>query len=441
MKKTLFFVEKKLFNVLAYWEYWKLKRVLQYDAIKLGKYQRKQLEKTVHAAMRFNLYQEKFRQAGVDPASIHTLEDLKKIPPLTKSEYRQMVQEALDADSTGIYKNCHHDHTSGSTGMPLHICQTPREAAAVVAQLLYILNKNGYRLFRDSSLDMSSPVHKGTRKAKSVLQRFGLLRKTYVSTMDSPEHIIETINQSKPEEILAGKSILSSVLSYAKEHQYKVHPVKLVVNTAEKMDDGAMALIEEFFGSHVMIDTYASIDLGIIASTRREDRFCFHLNPAHYLYEILDEQGEEAESGRIVVTRLDQREFPMLRYNQGDWIESFRNEKTNELFFRTVNGRADDYIVTREGKRFSFHSLFAFLPRCLDLLQYRVIQEDYDHLHLLLVSKPGCVREHSEMEREFTENLDRYLTGANMKYTFEWVESIPMDPNGKIRVIISKVAQ
>ena len=442
MTRWISFIESKLlFNFIVFYKYWELKTVSAYSEEKLALWQRKKIKKLVKAAVKHKLYRDKFEAAGIDPSKITTPEDFERIPCLTKDEYRNMVNDALDHDTKGIYKYWHKDHTSGSTGMPLHTCLSPVEYATVVAQLLFILQKNGYRLFLDSSLDMTSPVHKGTRQAKSFLQKFGMLRKTYVSAMDAPEDVIAVINREKPTEIVAGKSNLNTVLRYADEHQLSLYPAKYIVNTAEAMDEASYAFIEKFFGKEALIDSYASIEAGILAYTMRQDRHKFHLLPAHYLYRILDENGVDGDNGMLYVTRLYQRAFPMINYRQGDAVESFVDNEDGRRYLSVIRGRADDYIFTRDGKRFSFHHLFAFLPKSREVDQYRVIQEDYETLRLVLVQNTHSNRSMQELEQEFSQELNRYLTGAHMDYIFEWVDQIPMDPNGKIRAIISKVKE
>ena len=432
-----YFIQSKLFNFIVYYKYLVLLKQSGYSLEKKKKVQQKKIRRLVKAALKHPLYQKKFTEAGVDPALITTPEDLKKIPILTKNEYRDMIL-ACNIGSKK-YKHFHKDHTSGSTGVPLHTCLSPAEYATLVAKRLLILHKNGYRIFRDSSLDMSSPAHKGTRKSKSLFQKIGLLRKTYVSTMDDPKDIVEAIIKEKPTSICAGKSILHTVLLYAKKHGIELPKVKMVENVAEAMDDTSANLIEYFFGDNVITDSYASVECGIIAYSLRFDRRHFFLDPLQYVYSIRDENSNETDEGELFVTNLYLLHFPMINYKQGDFVESALDEK-GERYIKQVHGRNDDKIISRDGQRFSFHYLFAFLPRTLYLEQYRVIQESYDDLKLILVMKKDSQIDKAVAEKEITENLDRYLK-TKMKYTFEWVDQIPIDANGKIRVLISKIKQ
>ena len=438
MGNAVQFIESKIFNFVVLQKLVELKWQEDF-ARNTERHTKRMIRSIVRAAMKHQIYRDKFAKAGLDPAKVDSPEELERLEPLTKDEYRSMVEEALASDTNDRYKWCHKDHTSGSTGKPLYICFSVEEYATIVAQLLYILNKNGYRLFRDSSLDMSSPVHKGTRRAKSILQRFGLLEKYYVSTMDDPRDIIKTINEVKPTEMLAGKSVMHSVLQYAVENGLHIYPSKIIVNSAEPMDDRAAELIEHFFGPDALIDTYATVESGILAYTMRGDRHKFHLNNSHYLYTIIGPDGLHSDDGELFITNLFFKQFPVINYKQGDRVKSFVDVDGNR-YLTQVLGRNDDCIITRDGKRFSFHYLFAFMPRYNIIEQYRVIQEDYDRIRMVLVPRKNVDIDKEELERELAQQLNTYMKDNQLQCEFEWVDSLPLDANGKIRVIISKMS-
>ena len=225
---------------------------------------------------------------------------------------------------------------------------------------------------------------------------------------------------------------------YASDNNLEIYPIKFISNTAEPMDDSSAALIEKFFGSDALIDCYASIEAGIIANTMCGNRHKFHLNQSHYIYSIKSTDGETADNGELFITNLFLHQFPMINYKQGDYVESIV-DKSGTRYITKVKGRNDDYILTKDGKQFSFHSLFAFLPKCSFIEQYRVIQEDYDNLRLLLVMRKSNKVDKNIVEKDFTEKLNLYLQGAEMTYHFEWIDEIPIDKNGKIRVLISNL--
>src|SRR5512138_3219710 len=63
-------------------------------------------------------YRQRFAQAGIEPESIRSLDDIARLPVLTKDDIRT-AGDALFSDSF-TRTNSVHNRTGGSTGVPLH---------------------------------------------------------------------------------------------------------------------------------------------------------------------------------------------------------------------------------------------------------------------------------------------------------------------------------
>lgn len=428
--------QAKLFNFYVLRELLSLQREAKYSAEKMRAAQERKIREIVQSAARYPLYQKKIADAGLKPEEIHTPEQLAQVAPLTKEEYREIIEQTVKNDPEK-YRYCHKGHTSGSTGMPLNVCNTPMEYAHIIAQLLFILSSQGYPVFRGKSMDMRSPSQTGS-DAKSIVQKLGLLRKYYVSTLDDPEVIISRINEVQPDELKAGKSIMQSVLRYAYENKKTIYPVKYIVSSAEPMDDYTRMLIEHFFGSKALIDIYATIESGLIAYTANGDQSRFCLNNSDYLYSVCDAEGNPAEEGELRITNLFLKEFPMINYRQGDHVNFVKGED-GKMYLGAVTGRSNDYIITKDGKNLSILHIFPAIAAVYDYVaQYRFVQEDYDSLKLVLVRRPDSVLSEEQIEEKLRESLHKYV-GDTLQYSFEWVDVIPVDKNDKIRVLINKM--
>ncbi len=437
MSNIMSILKAKLFNVIVINKYLQMRIEDGYSEKKLEAVRAKRIRKTVKASLAHELYRNKYKEAGLDPNSIKTQADLEKLPPLTKEEYRELVRTALEKDGEK-YKYYHKDNTSGSTGVPLKTCLSPSEYAVVMARLLFIWNKNGFRVFTDSSMNISSPIHDMSHASKSVIQKLGLLRKYRLSATDSPEHVANEIARLRPDVLGGGKSVVSNILKYAAENGIEFPFIKFVSNNAEAMDDAAYGYIEKTIGSDSLVDIYSSIESGIMAYTLRRNRHKFYLLPLDYLYSIHDKSGNAADKGELFVTNLYLHTFPMINYKQGDFVSSFV-DGDGKRYLTEIQGRADDFIITSDGKRYTHHHLFAFLVKSTFCDRYRIIQEDYDTIRMILVKNKNSEYTVEEIEGIFRQKLDSVLGGSGMKYIFDWVEEIPIDPNGKIRRIINKI--
>jgi hypothetical protein len=74
----------------------------------------------------------------------------------------------------------------------------------------------------------------------------------------------------------------------------------------------------------------------------------------------------------------------------------------------------------------------------LDIVQSRFIQESYDLIRIQLVQGADSELSREEIERRFTEAFSPVLNNE-FQFEYEWLDEIPSDPNGKLRMIVSKV--
>src|SRR5690606_30722247 len=114
-----------------------------------------------HAYRHVPYYRELFDRHGIDPESIRTLEDLQRIPVLTKDDIRANLHVDLCSDSHDKRKRLP-STTSGSNGEPLTLYDDKTQLEMRWATTLRNLEWTGYR-FGDrqvrlwhSTLGMSS---------------------------------------------------------------------------------------------------------------------------------------------------------------------------------------------------------------------------------------------------------------------------------------------
>jgi phenylacetate-CoA ligase len=73
-----------------------------------------------HAYENTEFYHRKFKDAGIRPEDIRTVEDLKKVPYTTKNELRMNSTGSMIARGVDL-KKCLVTETSGSTGIPTKV--------------------------------------------------------------------------------------------------------------------------------------------------------------------------------------------------------------------------------------------------------------------------------------------------------------------------------
>ena len=76
-----------------------------------------------------------------------------------------------------------------------------------------------------------------------------------------------------------------------------------------------------------------------------------------------------------------------------------------------------------------------YRPECF--CQFRVIQEEYDKIRIQLAIEADADK--STVEKSVLAGLHQEVRKNGVEYIIDFLDKIPPDPNGKIRLLISKV--
>jgi len=126
----------------------------------------------------------------------------------------------------------------------------------------------------------------------------------------------------------------------------------------------------------------------------------------------------------------------MIRYNLGDILDT---EIVNGLpVINKIEGRQDDKIIFADGEIVPWPICAIILERRRnELKQFRVIQEDYNLIRVVVSKEEDADK--SAIENAIINDLRKEMRDEGMEYIVDFVDRIPPDPNGKIRLLISKV--
>ena len=140
----------------------------------------------------------------------------------------------------------------------------------------------------------------------------------------------------------------------------------------------------------------------------------------------------------MVITPLYKTELPLINYTSFDQADSYM--KKGLRFVRGVQGRMNDVIHHRDGSVTEWGNISGIVNYIPEIISYRMVQETYDDLTLMMVRNPETpVEKQEEIEKVLEEKLMAMFKDPNFKITYQWLDEIPVDPNGKLRVIISNV--
>ncbi|KAA0001386.1 MAG: phenylacetate--CoA ligase family protein [Thermoplasmata archaeon] len=329
----------------------------------IKRYQDKCLKRMLKYAYQVPLYRRKYKEAGIHPDDIHGIEDLHKLPLVTKEDLIKGFPDEIIPPNYNK-NNAYLVGTSGSSGRPMSMYKDMEyitiEALAGVRQLkAYGMN---WRKTRITNIgDFSVPTTTDEECLKKGLLRnlslfFSLNNYQNLYTGEEARILLKKMEAFEPELLIGYTSVLMGLASLKMKGVGKKVKPEYVISSGEVLDGYSRKYIEEAFGTHVL-NLYATTEGGSIAfeCLRRN----LHINSDFIHVEILDKNGEpvgENEFGSVVITRLYRGGTPIVRYTGLNDIASLENEYCDcgmyTPLLKTLEGRKKDAIILPDGRIF-----------------------------------------------------------------------------------------
>jgi len=321
---------------------------------KIRDLQLKRLRETVHHVYdNVSFYKKKFKELGIKPDDIKTLDDITKLPLTTKNDLRDNSPFGMMATSLD---NCIELHaSSGTTGIPVTACYTRHDIDVWSEVMARCLSMSGLR----SKDVFQNPIPYGTFTGAFGFH-YGAQR---VGAMVVPSGMGQSERQLKLMDYY-NATFISGVASYAmrlsqvaREIDVDLHKLKVRNGLfgAEMFTPGLKKRIQDAWDMDVH-DIYGLTEMcGPGVSTDCDMHDGLHLWEDHFLVEILDpitlEPVEPEEEGEMVLTTLTKEGMPILRYRTRD-IAKLYDQKIcdcgrTHVKHTTIKGRSDDMIIIR----------------------------------------------------------------------------------------------
>ena len=319
----------------------------------IKKLQSEKLKKQVkHVYENVAYYRDLMDKKGVKPEDINGIEDLHKLPFLTKADLRDAYPYGLLGSPL---KDCVRIHsTSGTTGKRVVAFYTQHDidlwedccARAIVAaggtnedvcQVAY-----GYGLFTGGS-----GLHGGSHKVGCL---------TLPMSSGFTERQIQFMTDLNATIICCTPSYAAYIAETLKEMGMTPDqiPLKAGIFGAEPWTEEMRRNIEKDLGIKAY-DIYGLTETsGPGVSFECCEQTGMHVNEDHFIAEIIDpDTGEvlpEGEKGELVFTALDKEAFPLLRYRTRDiCVLSRKKCSCGRTFVKMAKpmGRTDDMLIIR----------------------------------------------------------------------------------------------
>jgi phenylacetate-CoA ligase len=392
-------------------------------------------------------YREKFKESGITPNDIQSLEDLKRVPFTTKADLRDNYPFGMFAVPMDNVVRIH--ASSGTTGKPTVVGYTARDIntwAELMARSLaaggatrgdIIHNAYGYGLFTGGL-----GIHYGAEKlGASVIPVSGGNTKRQVVIM----------TDFGPTILTATPSYALHLAEVAEEMGVSFEKLKFKYGVfgAEPWSEKMREEIERKLNL-IAVDIYGLSEVmgPGVAIECHEAKKGLHIFEDHFIPEIIDPQTEEVlpygETGELVFTTITKEAFPVIRYRTRD-ITSLNPEPCicgrTHIRMNRVSGRTDDMLIIRGVN--VFPSQIESVLMEMDEVEpyYQLVVDRKDNLDTLTVLVEvgerlfsDEVRHLQERERKISKNIKDYL-GVSAKVKLVEPKVIARSEGKAVRVI------
>lgn len=335
--------------------------------------------------------------------------------------------------------------TSGSTGAPMSVGHDARSIQRRFAFLHDQLGWAGVDLF-DRSVRLSGrilcPV--GVEQARPWLYN-GAERQLFLSSYHLDDahagRIARKLDAFAPAVLDGYPSGVLATLRLLRDAGVRLASLKAIVTTAETLLPDVRDELASLSGAPVM-DYYAASEG--VPFIQQCPSGTYHVRWQSGIFEVADGAriGFEGD-GELVVTSFVQDRTPLIRYRTGDLVRGLECEpgRACPCGLRTavvaeVLGRVEDLVYTPDGRALGMFT-YRTLKAIAGLGETQVIQHEYDRFEVNSVVTEAA--QAPALEHAVQASFERAL-GYPVSLAFHPVERLPKGPNGKVRLVVSKVA-
>lgn len=420
-------------------------------AEKITELQNKKLRHLVeHAYANVPYYRRIFKQKNLLPQDIKSVDDLSKLPFLTKDIIRQNFQ---DLTARNLTKNAILNHTSGSTGQPLRYYITKDGISISWATGYRGWGWGGYE-FGDKRAtlgfwrDYDSAATSTSRNIPLLKRlRFTLERNLPLSTFNMTEGVLESyvskIRNYNPKILRGYPSALSILAHYIEENKVKNIQPKAVFTTAETLFPHQKRKIEEIFQCPTF-NHYGCRD-GAANAMECEEHSGLHIGSEQCYIEVINnnKKADHSGLGEIISTDFHNYAMPFIRYRTGD-CGILSDEECpcgrGLPLLQSIEGRLINVVVHSDGSYLTglpLTDVFEHLEQIKNdtIRHYQVIQETKECLVIKIVKGKNYCQEN---DQKIISEMKKHL-GETVVVSIEYVDDIPVTQGGKRNYVISHI--
>ncbi len=318
----------------------------------LEELQLKRLKKTANSVYKnVPVYAKKFKEAGVKPSDIKTLEDLSKLPFTRKSDLRDNYPFGMFVVPMNKVSRIH--ASSGTSGKSTVVGYTATDLKVwsdLMARCFYMVGIRPGDVFQNAA---NYGLFTGGLGIHAGAERLGCT--VVPSGTGSTHKQIEMIKDFGVTAMHATPSYALYIAETARKMGIEpgTLPLRIGVFGAEPWSVNTRKELEKSFGIKAY-DSYGLSEMmgpGVAFECKEQDGL--HIWEDAFIVEILDKDGKQCapgEKGELCITTLCKEALPLIRYRTGD-ITMMMDEECGcgrtSCRITKFYGRSDDMLIIR----------------------------------------------------------------------------------------------
>jgi phenylacetate-CoA ligase len=263
-------------------------------------------------------------------------------------------------------------------------------------------------------------------------------RRKEISARDLPDDWIASCQEWNPQVLVGYVMTLKLFAETVGEKRIRNIKPKLIFHSSGIIDPYSREFLETVFQAKV-VDFYGSDEAGCVA-WECEECEAYHMASDMTIVEVLKDgnPAKAGDDGEIVITNLHSYAMPFIRYQQEDvGLLSEKETVCGRSFplLERIQGRVDDYITLRSGRRISPHPFYHCLDPIPGIRKWQIIQQSLDEIQVRIESDADFS---ANSQSSIRDNL-LDLVQNELEIKISILDSIDIDPSRKFRSVSSNV--
>ncbi len=417
----------KTYGFLRESQWWKKQQLEDYQMQQLGKL-------LDHAYNNVPYYRRIFDERGLKPSDIKDLNDLGKLPYLTKDSFRMnfdgMVAENLNR------KSLLEISTSGTSGKPLQFYASKETREKELAFVFHQWERVGFTP-DDFSVQVRGDVVPG-KVFHYDPKRRALRLSPGIGGREEVAYYLRMMGRFKAKYLHGYTGSIAALASRIRKYGFKV-PFKLraVLFASEAVYQWERDITQEVFNCRTY-SFYGMSEQAVIAGECEKDS-SYHCVPQYGITEI------DGDTKEIIGTSFLNYANPFIRYRTTDRCSDVLETPCGGCgrayypILGRIEGRLGDLLVSAEGKAISSPAITHLFKHFKEIRDNQIIQETPGLVNVKIVPWPDHDEKKLKAEIEaLCRALEDIMSGTEVKGQI--VDNIQRAPSGKFKWIISKVS-